>query len=589
MLNQQREEDNVSIDLDTPYDISNENNRGYCRVVRFTARDGSPKEIQIPLGDIYRDGGEVARRLADEGLRFPNPRTLLDTLRKADPERVEKYASKPGWFGSSFVLPDETFGSSQKIPIIGHNKNPFTVSGTVEEWREHIGQYCSGNSMLVFAVSVALAGPLMRLVGEPSGGFHLYGRNGRGKSTALYVAASVWGGRNGCFHRWRTTDNALEGVAVLHNDGLLCLDELKQAEGKALGNMIYMLANEQGKNRLTKDGDSRDTKTWRLLALSTGEASAEDLIKDAGQQYFGGQEARLTPLSADAGHGLGLFENIHGFKEAGDFAKMLDFKTQQYHGAAIREFLRCLTSEATLPAGIRQLLRMEENLTASLFKALKAIQNAITPDRASVEVRRVAGRFATVGLAGELATSMGITGWREGEAIEAAQRLIGEWSDGRGSSASSDDEAVMDRVRGFIQQHSKTPRLPRLSEDMASIHANDRAYNLAGYTLERKKHGTVFLFIPKVFREEICKGNLKMALDALLKDGYLEPDPSEAGNRNRRRMRVLGSNQYFYCIKASILEERAAAESGSGDNLRDDLEAGTMGTGNIYTASELRQ
>ena len=41
-----------------------------------------------------------------------------------------------------------------------------------------------GNSRMVFALSVAFAGPLIEPAGEDSGGFHLRGVSSTGKSTA---------------------------------------------------------------------------------------------------------------------------------------------------------------------------------------------------------------------------------------------------------------------------------------------------------------------------------------------------------------------------------------------------------------------
>jgi putative DNA primase/helicase len=71
--------------------------------------------------------------------------------------------------------------------------------------------------------------------------------------------------------RWRTTDNALEAIAAQHSDCLLILDELAQVDPKTAGECAYMLANEQGKARATRNGTPRARQTWRLLFLSAGE------------------------------------------------------------------------------------------------------------------------------------------------------------------------------------------------------------------------------------------------------------------------------------------------------------------------------
>lgn len=102
----------------------------------------------------------------------------------------------------------------------------------------------------MFAISVAFAGTLAGITGEDSGGFHLRGKSSTGKSTALKVAASVWGHPATYVRQWRATSNGLEGLAALHaDDGLLILDELEQVDPKEAGEVAYMLGNGQGKAR----------------------------------------------------------------------------------------------------------------------------------------------------------------------------------------------------------------------------------------------------------------------------------------------------------------------------------------------------
>ena len=69
------------------------------------------------------------------------------------------------------------------------------------------------------------------LISPPAGGgIHFRSASSTGKSTALHVAGSVWGGGDatGYVRSWRATANGLEGVALNHCDTLLCLDELSQ-------------------------------------------------------------------------------------------------------------------------------------------------------------------------------------------------------------------------------------------------------------------------------------------------------------------------------------------------------------------------
>jgi len=143
-------------------------------------------------------------------------------------------------------------------------------------------------------------------------GFHLRGNFSIGKSTALLLAGSVWGGwgASGYCRNWRATSNGLEGVGRAHCDTLLCLDEMGQVDGREAGEIAYMLANGQGKSRGRKDSSSRTPAQWRLLFLSTGELSLADKMNEIGRKVRVGQEVRLVDVPADAGSNLGLFENL---------------------------------------------------------------------------------------------------------------------------------------------------------------------------------------------------------------------------------------------------------------------------------------
>lgn len=165
------------------------------------------------------------------------------------------------------MLPDLVIGEGPEpvVPAAELADGPgFAVRGTVEDWRRHVGLLCSGNSRLLFRVSAAFAAPLLHLIGAESGGFHLKGSgtdaSSSGKTTCQRVAASVCGSPD-YLHRRRTTDNALEATAELHNNALLLLDELGQMEPRAAGEFAYMLAGGTGKARAARNGDGRPVKT----------------------------------------------------------------------------------------------------------------------------------------------------------------------------------------------------------------------------------------------------------------------------------------------------------------------------------------
>ncbi|MDZ7852016.1 MAG: hypothetical protein U5L98_05025 [Halomonas sp.] len=72
---------------------------------------------------------------------------------------------------------------------------------------------------------------------------------------------------------------------------------------------------------------------------------------------------------------------------------------------------------------------------------------------------RAAGAFGLLATAGELATEAGITGWQEGEALEAVSTCFALWKAERGSLP-PEDAAILNGVNEFIQRHGEARFAP---------------------------------------------------------------------------------------------------------------------------------
>lgn len=200
----------------------------------------------------------------------------------------------------------------------------FGTRGTLDGWQSTVGRWCIGNSRLLFAVSIPFAAPLLKMVGAESGGFHLKGAStdasSSGKTTTQRAAASVCGSPD-YLQRWRSTDNALEALAELHNDACLILDELAQMEPRAASESGYMLGNGSGKARMGRDGGGRPVKRWRLVYLSSGEIGLVEHMASIQKKARAGQSVRMVEIPADAGAGFGCFENLHELRTARPFPR----------------------------------------------------------------------------------------------------------------------------------------------------------------------------------------------------------------------------------------------------------------------------
>jgi putative DNA primase/helicase len=209
-------------------------------MLRWRDPDGRQHTWAMPRQLVYGDGAALCGELAGRGLSVaPSAKCrnlLLNYLAFAQPKARVTCVNRTGWHEQGrhavYVLPDRAIGGTDDCKIVLQTgsavRSPFASRGSLEDWQERVAALCAHNSRLAFAVSSALAGCLLWLTGAESGGFHLVGSSSRGKTTALQVAASVWGrgDKSGFLKTWRGTANGMEGIAATHSDAALVLDEI---------------------------------------------------------------------------------------------------------------------------------------------------------------------------------------------------------------------------------------------------------------------------------------------------------------------------------------------------------------------------
>jgi hypothetical protein len=221
------------------------NGTGWGMLVCWIDRDGQTQSKAIANHLLHETGGGLAILLSQGGLMIVpgEERKVARYLGCFQPTNRVLCVSQVGWVESDnqriYVRPDRVISREETTEIIfqpeQHAPTVETMnsSGSLASWQRHVAEPCKGNPYLVSAVCVALAALTQRFAGTDNSGFHLYGNSSRGKTTALQVAASL----HGCgadpggsaqtyLLRWNATQNAMEGLAAAHNDGLLILDEI---------------------------------------------------------------------------------------------------------------------------------------------------------------------------------------------------------------------------------------------------------------------------------------------------------------------------------------------------------------------------
>lgn len=505
------------------------------RLLQWRDADGQPHQWAMPLELLQADGVEVRKELARHGLTIaPGKRArdlLAAYLQVAQVQARARCVERLGWHGDVYVTPAEAIGQGNELVVYQnvHALEPaLTVAGTVEQWRDSVGRLAAGNSRVVFAISLALAAPLADVVGEDSGGFHLRGASSTGKTTALHVAASVWGSPKAYARTWRSTVNGLESLAQMQNDGLLVLDELSQCDPREVGEAAYMLSNGQGKSRATRTGTARQAAHWRLLFLSAGEEGLAGLMARVGQRTNAGQEVRLADIPADAGVGLGAFEVLHDQENPAALALALKDAAAKYHGAVGVAWLRAIVVGRT---------RLADRVSTGIQRF---VQSAVPPT-AGGQVQRVARRFALVAMAGELATALRFTGWAKGEADAAVRKCFDAWLAEFGSG-NRESRAILGHVRRFFEAHGQS-RFATLHDGTP---LEGTVVNRAGF-VRRLPDGTKeYWMLPEVFRAELCAGfDQKMVTHELVDAGWLVPSTGERHIAQRQTVTGMGRTRVY--------------------------------------------
>jgi putative DNA primase/helicase len=343
-------------------------------------------------------------------------------VKKEPKEPSFKVATKIGWNGATYVLPDKIFNPRKNVHPQLDELKPEAIAkyrvskmDSLQDWQQSIGKLCVNNSRLMFAVSLAFTGPILRFVeGVRSGGFQIYGDPETGKSTAAMVAGSVWGchfqSDNGFLESWNTTANAVEITALAHNDGLLILDETRKAgstdriRAEVVIDVTMRLAEQKEKQRLT---NTTPPRSWRCYFLSTSNYSLAELATKGGVQIDNAVRGRLVDIPLPEA-GRGIYENLHGAPNGRKLTDHLKSQCRTYYGVPIREFIsKLLTGLQRGKVGALKvaLKKLRHQYLNDLNNELKKRPTLVHP------LERASARFATVYAAGALAISLGVLNW----------------------------------------------------------------------------------------------------------------------------------------------------------------------------------
>lgn len=510
---------------------------GILKVLEFKDYKGNLQKMIVKPKMLAKDGDQIRIQLVSQGFIYAgtalSKRKLFEYISSSVPEKEIILVSCTGFSNDVYIRPDCVLGGSSEEIILDAAIQDYSygTSGSLQEWNDLIARWCIGNSRLIFAISSAFASILLQPCDMPNFGFHFVGNSSSGKTTCLNIAASVFGNPKYVVS-WKATDNPMENIAFKRNDSLLILDELSEISPSKAGEVAYMLANGQGKKRLDKDCNVRETLSWRLIFLSSGEVDLNSHMAEDNKISKAGQKIRLLNINAKASKDSnGIFENLMGFQDGAEFSDYLRGKAAKYYGTASIEF-------------IKQVLEHRDLIRDQYKDEFQRLKSQYLPDKAEGQDFRAFEHFMFVGFAGELAIKYGIVCWKSGTAYSAAVACFNSWLEDKEGVGDDENRQILEHVKSFFELHAHSRFF-----DLEGF-KDQKISNMAGYK-SVYKDAVMFYVSPSVFQNEICKRfNRKTVINLLTEKGFLQKDHN--GDYRQQKWTPYG-NKKVYVISGKIL------------------------------------
>lgn len=524
----------------------------WTAVIEFEDIDRHLHKLPCGRDRFHEKGNSLVSELAGLGLYVVpgKEQKLLQYLVDCHPNTRLHAVDRLGWLENEkliYVRQDETIGTliekDKTTSVIYKPERHVTVGqsicGNLEGWQKNVVERAAGEDMLLFALSLSFAPPLLKPAQMDSFGFNLSGGTTKGKTTAVQTSASPWGNgadpaaapESSFIKRWNQTANALEGLAGEHMDGLLGLDELGTCPVRDFEYVIYTLFGGLGKGAMDANRQLKKRRSWRTIILSTGEITVQEKLEQSGKKTKGGTLVRFPDLPFQLSDKITATE-IDALKSA----------CGRYYGLAGKKYLEYLVNEYSDFSAFSKDIRKKLDIATNVLKES-------TAQKLAVEQVRCAKRFALVLVAGGLAKAAGILQCESQRIQDAVCATFKAYL--KASPGINDGERGILAVRDFILRH-QSGRFIRINANNTpdtSGHIN----NLAGYIVTSTQGiDGLYLLFPDVFKEACGELGKNAVATALAENNLLRLDKPD---RYICRYLIPGGEkqQTFYAIKEDIL------------------------------------
>jgi hypothetical protein len=208
---------------------------------------------------------------------------------------VSVMTSAMGWHGNTFVRGTHSHGDAPRLRLppdsaLRSLAESVGVSGEWETWKAKVWSECATRPTLRLMIAASVVPAIMRIIECPSFAVDICGGTSQGKTTAMLVAASVWGSHKFC-ETWDSTPVGVENLCNLNRCMPSLLDDTRNQVNPAVcAHVVFAIVSGRGRKRGAANGGMRATAEFETVILSTGEGALKDMAQ------IGGLAARCLPI-----------------------------------------------------------------------------------------------------------------------------------------------------------------------------------------------------------------------------------------------------------------------------------------------------
>jgi putative DNA primase/helicase len=435
----------------------------FGRVLVFRNKLGKIGTWIINEDELQKASQGLAQELARQGLaiRPRQGKNLVEYVGACHPSKQCEGISELGWHHNSdndliYALPEQVILPPQRnlyMRWMPHGSG-MTASeddhpkGSFADWQQRVSTPACQIKAGILMLSAGFASALLKFAPETINFIlNFYGKSTKGKSTALVLAASIWGNPDRYIQSWNITELAMLDLAGNYRDRPMIMDELGEGTHKdtQIVSMLYRIASGQGRTRSSATGSVTKNKRFRTIVLSSAEYSLAQAMRNTG---------KIPPDGAvHRGLDIEIIDAAAELPEAHreNFIKKLTGDCKRYYGTAGTAFVQCLVDE----------FRDGNDLKEYLRDRGKSILADFGLPSTDILLKRGLERFVLLTVAGELAARYGIMR----------------------TSGSFVREAIRGYAKAWHQSHSLASKQNNLIEDIASfIFKNERRFQKKGHT-----------------------------------------------------------------------------------------------------------